>query len=98
MASEPQDTLLGSYFEWLVLEHNKSLCAADTRLRTTVDPAERTQARASLHRAEQWFRRRLNAFPAAVYTTDADGGSPSTTMRPCPLRVGVRNSGLISGA
>jgi len=73
MASEPQDTLLGSYFEWLVLEHNKSLCAADTRLRTTVDPAERTQARASLHRAEQRFRRRLNAFPAAVYTTDADG-------------------------
>jgi hypothetical protein len=26
-----------------------------------------------VHRAEQRFRRRLNAFPAAVYTTDADG-------------------------
>src|SRR4051812_36089215 len=73
MEGEPQGTQFGSYFEWLVTQHSKALRAGDYLLRTAAGPTERTQARASLHRAEQRFRRRLNAFPAAVYTTDADG-------------------------
>ena len=67
MEGEPQG------FEWLVTEHSRALCAGDYLLRTAADPTERDQAKASLHKAEERFRRRLKAFPAAVYTTDADG-------------------------
>ena len=65
MESARQGMLLGSYFEWLVTEHNRALAAGDARLRTTVDPAQRNEVRASLRKAEQRFRQRLRAFPAA---------------------------------
>jgi len=73
MEGEPQGMQFGSYFEWLVTEHSRALCAGDYELRTAVGPTERDQAKASLRKAEERFRRRLEAFPAAVYTTDADG-------------------------
>ena len=73
MEGEPQGMQFGSYFEWLVTEHSRALCAGDYELRTAVGSTERDQAKASLRKAEERFRRRLEAFPAAVYTTDADG-------------------------
>jgi PAS domain-containing protein len=73
MESALQGMLLGSYFEWLVTEHNRALAAGDARLRTTVDPTHHSEARANLDKAEQRFQQRLRTFPAAVYTTDADG-------------------------
>jgi len=77
MEGEPQGPQSGSYFEWLVTEHSRALCAGDYLLRTAADPTERDQAKASLHKAEERFRRRLKAFPAAVYTTLLVGGAMS---------------------
>src|SRR4051812_24851985 len=44
-----------------ITQHSRALCAGDYLLRTAADPTERDQAKASLHKAEERFRRRVGA-------------------------------------
>jgi PAS domain S-box-containing protein len=68
-----QLALLNVDFERLVGEHSRALGESHRRLHGAHDGIEREQAEATLHASEQTFRALLEALPAAVYTTDAEG-------------------------
>jgi PAS domain S-box-containing protein len=58
--------LLSSDFERLVVEYNTLLGEGTASGHAAADPTQREQA-------ERRFRKRLEEFPAAIYTTDAAG-------------------------
>jgi PAS domain-containing protein len=62
--------ILGSDFERLVTEYNKALAQGQAR---PISAVQRDEAEASSRESEQPFQKLLEAFPAAVYTTDAAG-------------------------
>jgi PAS domain S-box-containing protein len=72
-AHRSQLALLNVDFERLVGEHSRALGESHRRLHGAHDGIEREQAEATLHASEQTFRALLEALPAAVYTTDAEG-------------------------
>jgi PAS domain S-box-containing protein len=62
--------ILGSDFERLVTVYNKALAQGQAR---PISAVQRDEAEASSRESEQPFQKLLEAFPAAVYTTDAAG-------------------------